>query len=136
MGNTYVIVTYVAILTFAIGAGILWLCFVFEDINDRKHYKRLKDDAAFWQMKIEQSGMNIVEYYEDEKEKHKSDEWYDKQIEELDKEIERQEKEIDKLNEESKVQDWQYQKPEEGMKELKDWIDENEEADELKQELY
>lgn len=77
--NTYLVVTYVAILTFAISAGILWLCFVFEDINDRKHYKRLKNDAEYWM----------------------------------------------KVARESTAQAWQYETPEEGMKELRDWMDEN-----------
>ncbi len=101
MGNTIWVVTYVAFLTFGGGGLIVWLCYVCADICDRRHYERLRKDAAFWQMKIEQSGMTIIECYEREKESRKSEEWYDKQIEELDKEIERNDKEIEKLNNEA-----------------------------------
>ena len=59
MENVYVLVTYLAILVLGVGAVLLKIGDIFEMKRERKYYQMWKDDAAFWQMKIEQSGSTI-----------------------------------------------------------------------------
>lgn len=112
--NTYVMVTYLAILTFAIGAGIVKLCFIFEEQGARKYYERLKNDAAFWQMKIEQSGMTIIECYESNKEQREREEWLDEKL---------RKEEMDEL---IKFRDERFEMEEQ----------ENKEAEEIREEVF
>ena len=62
MENVYVLVIYLAVVIGLVGVALLKIGDIFEQKRDRKYYMMLKEDAAFWQMKIEQSGMNIADW--------------------------------------------------------------------------
>lgn len=62
MDNVYVLVTYLAVVIGLVGVFLLKISDIFEQKRERKYYEMLKEDAAFWQMKIEQSGMTIAEW--------------------------------------------------------------------------
>lgn len=66
MENVYVLMAYVAILIALVGCGLLKVGDILEKKRDEKYYRMIKEDAAFWQMKIEQTAMNITEWILDE----------------------------------------------------------------------
>lgn len=61
MENVYVLAAYVAILVALIGCVLMKVGDILEQKRTQKYYRMFKDDAAFWQMKLEQTGMNIVD---------------------------------------------------------------------------
>ena len=66
MENVYVLVAYVGLVIAAVGCFLLKVGDIFETKRDQKYYQMIKEDAAFWQMKIEQTGMNIGDWLLDE----------------------------------------------------------------------
>lgn len=62
MENVYVLMAYIAMLIALVGCGLLKLSDILEKKRDEKYYRMIKDDAAFWQMKVEQSGMNVMDW--------------------------------------------------------------------------
>lgn len=63
MENVYVLVTYFVALIALVGCGLLKLGDILEKKRVEKYYNMVKEDAAFWQMKLEQSGITITDYY-------------------------------------------------------------------------
>ena len=62
----YGLITYTAVL-FVLGGCILRkVSDILEKKRIKKYYEMIKNDAAFWQMKIEQTGMNITAWVIDE----------------------------------------------------------------------
>lgn len=72
MENVYVLVTYLAALIGLVILGLLKVSDIFEQKRDRKYYEMIKEDTGFWQMKAEQTGMNIGDKIMDLKEER----WY------------------------------------------------------------
>lgn len=70
MENVYVVVAFIGLVIMAVGCVLLKVCDIFETRRDRKYYQMIKEDAAFWQMKIEQTGMNISDWITDVGTKH------------------------------------------------------------------
>lgn len=66
MENVYVLMAYVAIIIALVGCGFLKVNDILEKKRDQKYYQMIKNDAAFWQMKIEQTAMNITDWLLDE----------------------------------------------------------------------
>lgn len=67
--NVYLLIGYFAMLVLAVGFILLKIEDILEKKRDRKYYQMFKEDAAFWQMKVEQSGLNIGELILDYKKK-------------------------------------------------------------------
>lgn len=57
--NVYLLIGYFAMLVLAVGFILLKIEDILEKKRDRKYYQMFKEDAAFWQMKVEQSGTTI-----------------------------------------------------------------------------
>ena len=66
MENVYVLMAYVAVMIALVGCGLLKVSDILEKKRDEKYYKMIKDDAAFWQMKLEQTAMNVMDYILDD----------------------------------------------------------------------
>lgn len=66
MDNVYVLMAYVAVLISLVGCGLLKVSDILEKKRDEKYYRMIRDDAAFWQMKLEQTAMNVMDYILDE----------------------------------------------------------------------
>ena len=60
--NVYVLVTYKALKNALESTGLIKVGDILEKIRDQKYYQMIKNDAAFWQMKAEQTGMNIADW--------------------------------------------------------------------------
>ena len=66
MENVYVLMAYVAVLITLAGCVVVKVSDILEEKRDEKYYYMIKDDAAFWQMKLEQTAMNVMEWVLDE----------------------------------------------------------------------
>lgn len=72
MENVYMLVIYLAVVIGLVGLALLKVSDIFEQKRDRKYYEMIREDADFWQMKAEQSGLTIGNSIMDAKE----DRWY------------------------------------------------------------
>ena len=61
MENVYVLMAYVAVLMTLVGCVVAKVSDIFEKKRDEKYYRMIRDDAAFWQMKVEQTGINLTD---------------------------------------------------------------------------
>ena len=66
MENMYVFVLFVAMVIALVGVGLMKFGDLLEQRRDEKNYRMIREDAAFWQMKIEQTIMNSLEWVLDE----------------------------------------------------------------------
>lgn len=66
MENVYVLLAYVAALIALVGCGLLKVGDILEQKRDEKYYAAIKDDADFWQMRIEHTLKNTAEFVLDE----------------------------------------------------------------------
>lgn len=66
MENVYVLVTYVAVLIALVGCGLLKVGDILEKRRNWEYYQMIKDDASFWQMKVEQTGINVIDWMLDQ----------------------------------------------------------------------
>lgn len=61
MDNVYVLATYLAAIIGLVGCGLIKLSDILEQRRDRKYYGMIRQDAEFWQMKVEQTGINLTD---------------------------------------------------------------------------
>lgn len=61
MDNVYVLVTYLALVIGLVGCGLMKLSDILEQRRDQKYYQMIRQDAEFWQMKVEQTGVNLTD---------------------------------------------------------------------------
>jgi len=61
MDNVYVLATYLAAIIGLVGCGLMKLSDILEQRRDRKYYEMIRQDAEFWQMKVEQTGVNLTD---------------------------------------------------------------------------
>lgn len=61
MENVYLLVTYLAAIIGLVGCGLISLSDILEKKRDEKYYQMIRQDAEFWQMKVEQTGVNLTD---------------------------------------------------------------------------